>query len=458
MSYLPTRKPTKQELENCVRYDLTSSNPWDPNEALASGSIDDEDWGLSILSSSKRDLMPLELYCDTTDHVISCLERLGVPCLTPPHEADVLAHEAERQAAAISRDTRQSTITDEILASWWQIGLKAAARTLQTTTQEGMRFIQGPMERRLKTSQAHLRYPIISITVYLDTMFPSMKSIRGYTCAQVFTDGHGFVRVYPLKKKGDAHHALVQFIQDVGIPKSLLTDNAPEEVRGEWRQVVRKYHIKPRTTKPASPWQNQAEAEIREIKKLTRRIMKSTSAPLNLWCYALEWAAKIRSLTAHDLFILGARTPEERITGRTPDISEYAHFDWLQWVWFREPSSFPEHDIHLGRWLGIAHDVRQAMTFWVLTGKNTIVARSSVTALTPEETRDEQVKSQQEAFMEKLKQRNQDVSSSDTIDIFPDLTDDNPEFTMLEADDYSPESYDEYLHAQVVLPLGGELR
>ncbi len=46
-------------------------------------------------------------------------------------------------------------------------------------------------------------------------------------------DGHCFARVYPLKRKGDAHYALVQFIQDVGIPKGVLTDCAPEEMRGE---------------------------------------------------------------------------------------------------------------------------------------------------------------------------------------------------------------------------------
>jgi len=214
-------------------------------------------------------------------------------------------------------------------------------------------------------------------------------------------------------------------------------------------------------TEPASPWQNRAEAEIREVKRLTRRIMKSTLAPLSLWCYALEWAARVRSLTAHDLFILGARTPEERVTGRTPDISEFVHFDWLQWVWYREPSTFPEHDSRLGRWLGVAQDVSQAMTYWVLTDKNTVIARSSVTALTSIEERDDQIKGQQGVFMTRLFQRGQGNNGSDTsepVDIFPDLVDDVPEFTTPEADNYTPESYDEYLQAQVVLPIGGELR
>jgi hypothetical protein len=128
--------------------------------------------------------------------------------------------------------------------------------------------VQGEPEHRLKTSQAHLRYPSLNITIYSDTLFPSLKSIRGYTCAQLFTDGYCFVHIYPLKRKGDAHHALLQFMQDVGIRKGLLTDCAPKEMRGEWGQVVKKYHIKAKVMEPASPWQNRAQAEIREVKKL----------------------------------------------------------------------------------------------------------------------------------------------------------------------------------------------
>lgn len=233
-------------------------------------------------------------------------------------------------------------------------------------------------------------------------MFPGIKSIRGHSCAQIFMDGHGFIRVYPLKKKAKAHHALVQFIQDIGIPKSLLTDNAPEETRGEWGQVVRKYNIRLRTTEPALPWQNRAEAEIREVKKLANQAMRSTFAPLDLWCDALEWAARVRSFTAHDLPFLETCTPEERITSRMPDISEYIHFDWLQWVWHREPTQFLEQTLCLGRWLGVAHNVGQAMTYWILTEKGTVLARSSVTALSKVEKHDVQLKEQPNLVMAKL--------------------------------------------------------
>lgn len=403
------------------------------------------------------------MFDDLIDRLISSLSISNGPVLSRPHEADVIAHgqdiDLSHGVAAVSRNERQSIITKYDLPKRWHIGLEAAAHTLQTTTQEGMRFVQGRLERRLRTSQAHLRYPSLNVTICTDTLFPSVKSIRMHTCAQLFTDGHCFVRVYPMKRKGDAHHSLVQFIQDVGFPKIIL-NCAPEEMLGEWGRVMKKYHIKPKMTEPASPWQHRAEAEIREVKKLAHRALRHAMAPAKFWCYALEWAARVRSLTAHDLPFLATRTPEERMSGQTPDISEYAHFEWMEWVWYRKPSQFPEEDLQLGRWLGVAQDVGQAMTYWILTHKGTVVARSSIIPLSLDDALDENLKHQKEAFMVEHSQgeRNSSGLQDESIKVFPDLVDDDPAYTTPEADDYSPEAYDEYLNAQVILPVGGELR
>jgi hypothetical protein len=59
-----------------------------------------------------------------------------------PHEADVIAHSQDLDPtcnlATVSWDNHQSIIMKQDLAKRWHIGLEAAARTLQTTTQEGM--------------------------------------------------------------------------------------------------------------------------------------------------------------------------------------------------------------------------------------------------------------------------------------------------------------------------------
>ena len=110
----------------------------------------------------------------------------------------------------------------------------------------------------------HLKFPTLRGTWYTDTMFTQHKSIRSCTCAQVFTNGFGFDRVYPIGAKNEAHLALTKFIQDVGIPQTLTMDNAPEQIYGQMKDVINAHHIKVEPTLPKAPWKNKAEASIRE--------------------------------------------------------------------------------------------------------------------------------------------------------------------------------------------------
>jgi hypothetical protein len=71
---------------------------------------------------------------------------------------------------AVGQSSRKSTITKEELARQWHIGLETAAQTLLATTQLGMRHVDGPLERRLKTSQGHLCFPSLNMRVYTDTL------------------------------------------------------------------------------------------------------------------------------------------------------------------------------------------------------------------------------------------------------------------------------------------------
>jgi hypothetical protein len=59
--------------------------------------------------------------------------------------------------------------------------------------------------------------------------------------------------------------------------------------------------------------------------------------------------AAVRRLTAHSIPGLDGRVPSEVIEGNTPDISEYAQFDWYQYVWYFDPAiPFPEDPKKIG--------------------------------------------------------------------------------------------------------------
>jgi hypothetical protein len=72
-------------------------------------------------------------------------------------------------------------------------------------------------------------------------------------------------------------------------------------------------------------------------------------------------------------------SPYEKATGMTPDISAYMHFTFYDPVYYYdEHEKFPSSKEQLGYWLGPTSNCGDALTYWILTEDNTIVARSTV--------------------------------------------------------------------------------
>ncbi len=90
------------------------------------------------------------------------------------------------------------------------------------------------------------------------------------------------------------------------------------------------------------------------------------------------------------LYGLHGRTPYEILTGNTPDISEYIEYEWNQPIWIFNPGTFPEQQQIVGRWIGVAHRVGQAMCYWVLPPSGIPIARTTIQAISKDElaTRD----------------------------------------------------------------------
>jgi hypothetical protein len=233
---------------------------------------------------------------------------------------------------------------------------------------------------------------------YSNTFFSTHKSVNKKSCCQIFVNNVGFYHITPMECESQASEALVEFIQHVGIPHHLHTDVAKTQTLGEWKRIVKQYHIKTSETEPYSPWQNRAESGIRELKQHTGLIMQHHQSPTALWGYACLYVARIRNMTVNQHPAAQGRTPYEIVTGETPDISEYTAFHWYQLIWYIDNASFPESRKELGRWLGVSHRVGQAMCFWILTGNGTIVSRSSVQALSKDELCIDSIQNQIQTF------------------------------------------------------------
>ncbi|KAI2504205.1 Reverse transcriptase (RNA-dependent DNA polymerase) [Fragilaria crotonensis] len=153
---------------------------------------------------------------------------------------------------------------------------------------------------------------------------------------------------------------------------------------GEWKKRVRKYSIDPKYTEPYSPFQNKAELDIRELKRMIRRFQDKTRSPRRLWNYLVNLCANIRSFIAGTHPDLHGRSAFEQVHGWTPDISLYVMHGWYDVVAFLDN----DNERKLACWLGPAEDYGGGDAVFLLPKSARPIVRSTVWALTPTERAD----------------------------------------------------------------------
>ena len=515
VSCFTTRKPTQDEIENLQHVTLTGTARWNPEspdfqcieslhaplstihedqehvDARYIGSvhilhsepvgIEDEDLHLRLISTVHVSL----------DEEVQQDMRISSLSAVDHHEEDILFQKdvilKPRNVSAVVIEGTKPKITPEALASSWKIGIPTAKRTLKVTTQAGLRNIFSPSERKVRLKAPWLKFPAIKTRIFGDTMFSKIPSIHREVGSVVFTDGKGFDSVYPIMSRNQYGDKLMSFIHDFGVPTTLVTDGASEMQRGRGQQIANEYHVNLKVTVPYSPWQNKAEASVRENKRFTRKILHKTKAPLRLWSYASKWGAAIRRLTALDIPELDGRTPYEHVTGSTPNITPYAMFDWYQPVYFHQPvAGYPHQKRVIGRLIGVADNCTDELAYVILPKTGRIQIRKSVWAVEPDEFNVLETQADileydkviQERFGDKtLKSSNTGSATNSSMPIEPTVDelpppppelfegdeDDNvepfqPNEHSKDADGFTPEAMDEYLTAELLLPHGDTMQ
>ena len=135
---------------------------------------------------------------------------------------------------------KKNKLSPEALSELWQIGLKAARRTLKSTIHTCI-CTTGNLTRRFKTDKAHMQYKKLSTckgSFDVNTLFMKVKSIRGFTCGNLYTTALGFKKFFPMESKTgqECSGSLQTLIHLIGIPPSLHSDNLPEFVHGDFRK------------------------------------------------------------------------------------------------------------------------------------------------------------------------------------------------------------------------------
>lgn len=507
ISGFDTRQPTTAELDDISTHvELSSSIEWNPhstefstaeNTAVTAQPHSLEQRSIDAVLSASRSVDALctryqrtcsaytscELNIDAMFNENSLYNRLiGAARITPlatqapfqessiaqiTNEASLPEDPITCSASAIRRGESNCAITPANVATKWRIGLDAAKRTMRVTTQLGVRSLAHPAQRRFTTAMPHLRYPKLHGTFYADTMQSPFKSLRGFTYGHIIGNGKGFSKLYPMTTKGETAQSLDSFVKTFGIMDRLITDGDPTMQESKaWKETVASYRIQQRWTEPHSPWQNRAELDIRECKRGIKRFTSSTKSPKRLWCFCGELVTAIRSYTAYDSPLLQGCCAAESVLGYTPDISTYIQHGWYDTVWYRDADG----ETKVGHWLGPATQHGGGDAYWLLPLSCKPIIRSTVWSITQSEMESHNTIAsiaQLNASIESKIGDHRLHNDDEPNDIFfpsPDesiFQDDDVEDAQLEAnrrseaDDFTPDTFDNYINCQVLLNRGG---
>jgi hypothetical protein len=172
-SYFPTRKPTLHEFETGHRFELTYESPdWDPQTTA----FDEQETAMTdrlghvrptgdrrthrIISSVNSENVDRARAQDVVERTSQCSAVLADISNTLLDDDFLRSlRQNVNVSATRTKTTKKKMISPEILAKNWSIGIEAAKRTVDVTTQRGVRTVSNPaLSRRFRTNDRQMRY------------------------------------------------------------------------------------------------------------------------------------------------------------------------------------------------------------------------------------------------------------------------------------------------------------
>lgn len=501
-----SRRPTPEELDTCPMFTMSDPDYWDPHNIqfnIADVSVNDREADCRIgeyelcLSECSTSYVPQLLSSSLIAAVQVSSAHVDQNKKTKKRkfieEENVYNHDdatfhgdsQDRKYSTFTSD-RHHAVTPELLARKWGIGLKTAKDTLANTTQLAIRSAIGPLTRRYRTDLLQQSHKRLKATFYTDTLFAKAKSVKQNKCAQIYTDGKGYVDARPVRnnKSDTLKDTLADIASDVGIPNVLVADGASEIFgpKTSFQALVRYLRITMRASEPDTQKQNRAEDAVRELKRRWRRRSMRRRIPKAFWDFTLVYEGEILSRCCRNGNDFSGL---ERITGDTQDISEWLEFEMYDLVWYWDNQSDFDNP-KLGRWLGISHRVGAALCYHVVGASGIPISRTTVQHLTRDEADNPEIQEMIREFQRGLESNlNPDQYMFDENEYFTFLNDDIPgiderypedfeedsarpyyggdvlpdidDFIGAEDDEKAQaDSFDAYLGAEVLIPVNGE--
>jgi hypothetical protein len=378
LPYMDMRPPTDEELQQLPHIILTSDAVWDPS------TLDDEFSFEEISQDAPFDATALDL----DPRVNATGEYTG----NLQDDIDLILADCH-QTRTVSNTVTVAKPDLELLRPFFGwVPVDRIKKTIDSTTQFARASVRLPMRKHFKS-----RFPAYNVhrwneSVATDTFFcdtpahdDGILGHAGATMAQLYVGKTSSKTVvYPMRLESDMSKTLEDLIRNHGAPNSLFSDNAKAQCGKRVLDILRLYGIKDFQSEPHHQHQNFAERKIGDTKRLTDAIMDRTGTQARFWLLCLLYVVFLLNHLSSDA--LGGLTPIEIATGQRPDISALLQFRWFEPVLYSVDHSFasdsPEKS---GRWVGVAENQGDALTYLILTDDTQkVITRSAVrTALDP---------------------------------------------------------------------------
>lgn len=279
-----------------------------------------------------------------------------------PYEPDKRIYTRRRQARAPDDVTQWKANLGYPTTEVVKHTLKKTTILVNTVEAETREYMRDHFKPRLACLRPHR----VNDVCFSDTFFSLIRSVRGFTMFQMFSlreCGHDVP--YLMRKESQASEKLQDYVREVGAPRALVNDNAKTMSGDKWLSVARHFCIETHHSEAYHQNQNLAERRGGMLKHaITKLFHHSEYAPMEFWCYALEFLALVRGCLARKS--LDWTPSEELLYGETLDISVF-RFPWFSPVWYYDPKeSFPKDKMIPGYFLNVARNVGDAFCYEIL--------------------------------------------------------------------------------------------
>ncbi|MEM7375623.1 MAG: reverse transcriptase domain-containing protein, partial [Bacteroidota bacterium] len=350
-------------------FEITSGTPWIPS------GLDDTDAPTRPANTLQRSVTE---FIDSLSY-LELVHPKNLQELPDPFTHDVIARVYPLEVRPWHRVLYESLHPSKLKRFLGWRPNEIIQQTLKHTTQLATSNIRYPLRQHYKSRNPFANVHRLAETVSTDPITANCLSIfHKYKGSFIFygLKSH-HIDVYGFSKKSQFPSSYQDFLRYQGAPSALRRDNAKEEMSEEVNSIQRKFAIRDEFSEVNNQQQNPVEGgAIKWLKQTSHSLLDKTGAPDTAWYFALKYLADIHNVTFDPSL---GMTPHQKRHGTIPDISAFLqHGFWDPVLYLDHEEPWPATKERPGRWVGVAHNIGDCLTYWILDDQTKRVYARSV--------------------------------------------------------------------------------